>query len=264
MRYWQDCEFIENGVTIDLISIGVAAQDGREFYAQNSDCNFDAASDWVKVNVFPHLKHFDLFGQRPIRLSDGSLPDPWMSHKSIGKRLREFCDVEIYGKPEWWAYFGAYDHVALCQLYGPMIDLPKGWPFYTRDLKQWADALGNPRLPLQEKDEHHALADARQNKKSWEFLFDYERQLEAKKIEGLYAPGAWRCPKCGLRLQNNILHAADGSVSASLKKPEPCNNDGAELVPVTWKDIVEDQQALIDEFLAQRNSSGRKPQRTSH
>ncbi|RZL78642.1 MAG: hypothetical protein EOP32_21370 [Rhodococcus sp. (in: high G+C Gram-positive bacteria)] len=30
MRYFYDCEFIEDGRTIDLVSIGVVAEDGRQ------------------------------------------------------------------------------------------------------------------------------------------------------------------------------------------------------------------------------------------
>jgi hypothetical protein len=33
MKYWMDTEFIERPYTIDLISIGLVAEDGREFYA---------------------------------------------------------------------------------------------------------------------------------------------------------------------------------------------------------------------------------------
>jgi hypothetical protein len=35
MRYWIDTEFIERPFAIDLISIGLAAEDGREFYAES-------------------------------------------------------------------------------------------------------------------------------------------------------------------------------------------------------------------------------------
>ncbi len=31
-RYFYDCEFLENGNTIELISIGIVADDGREYY----------------------------------------------------------------------------------------------------------------------------------------------------------------------------------------------------------------------------------------
>ena len=37
MKYWMDTEFIERPYTIDLISIGLVAEDGREFYAESSE-----------------------------------------------------------------------------------------------------------------------------------------------------------------------------------------------------------------------------------
>lgn len=36
-RYFYDTEFIEDGKTIDLISIGVVCEDGREFYAESQE-----------------------------------------------------------------------------------------------------------------------------------------------------------------------------------------------------------------------------------
>ena len=172
MRYWYDTEFIEDGKTIDLISIGMVAEDGREFYAQNEQCRFRRASVWVQANVYPHLREFDQRHKRPI-ISEHCPPSArfvWRTRRQLADALRVFCDPERYGQPELWGYYSAYDHVALCQLYGAMIDLPHGWPMYTRDLKQWCDALGNPQLPEQGKGEHHALADARWNRAAWEFL----------------------------------------------------------------------------------------------
>lgn len=151
MRYWLDTEFIEDGRTIDLISIGIVAEDGREFYAENMDCDLSRASDWVKENVIPHLTG----GDGPTDLA---------------AEVLSFCDPEQHGKPEFWGYYADYDWVALCQLFGRMIDLPKGFPMYCRDIKQWCDDLGNPRLPAQDSTEHHALADAQWNRKAWEFL----------------------------------------------------------------------------------------------
>ena len=79
--------------------------------------------------------------------------------------------------PEFWAYYGAYDWVCLCQLFGPMINLPKGWPMYARDLKQLVDMLGNPRLPKQLTAEHHAINDAMLVKEAWHWAFaEWERQ----------------------------------------------------------------------------------------
>lgn len=161
MKYFYDTEFIEDGRTIDLISIGVVAEDGREFYAQNDLCGFTEASPWVQDNVFPHLKEFDLHAYRPLD------PDAWLSPPEIAQQLIAFIGDD---KPEWWGYYADYDHVALCQLFGTMMELPKDWPMYTRDLKQLCVDLGDPPLPTEGKDEHHALADARWNKRVYEYL----------------------------------------------------------------------------------------------
>ncbi|MGH3782429.1 MAG: polyadenylate-specific 3'-exoribonuclease AS, partial [Pseudonocardiaceae bacterium] len=37
MRFFYDCEFIEDGVTIELISIGVVDEQGREYYAVSTE-----------------------------------------------------------------------------------------------------------------------------------------------------------------------------------------------------------------------------------
>jgi hypothetical protein len=147
MRHWFDTEFIEDGKTIDLISIGIVAEDGREYYAENFECDTDRASDWVRQNVFPHLT-----GPRKTR-------------NLITREIVAF----VGERPEFWAYYADYDWVVLCQLFGRMIDLPKGWPKYCRDVKQEADRL-NLRLPPQAGTEHHALSDARWTRGAWEFL----------------------------------------------------------------------------------------------
>jgi len=170
MRYFIDTEFIEDGKTIDLISIGIVAEDGREFYAQNQDCNLARASDWVQANVFPFLETFDMSTLQPHRDMDDDVEGRWYTRSAIADELVGFCEPARYGKPEFWGYYSAYDHVALCQLFGTMMDLPRDWPMYTRDIKQLHDFLGNPTLPEQGKGEHHALADARWNKQAWECL----------------------------------------------------------------------------------------------
>lgn len=152
MRYWLDTEFIEDGKTIDLISIGIVCEDGRELYLESDGVNWSKASPWVLKNVKPHLN---------------GLPTPV---EYIAKEVRDFCDPALYSKPEFWGYFADYDWVVLCQLFGTMMDLPKGWPMYCRDIKQFCDDKGNPSLPEQGKGEHHALADAKWNRVAWEFL----------------------------------------------------------------------------------------------
>lgn len=151
-RFWFDTEFIEDGKTIDLISIGVVSDDGRTYYAENSECDLSRGSDWVQQNVIIHLT-----GEIKTR-------------KAIASDLVVFMGE----KPEIWAYYADYDWVALCQLFGTMIDLPKGWPMYCRDVKQLCDGIGNPKLPEQGSSEHHALADARWTKQAWEFLIAHD------------------------------------------------------------------------------------------
>ena len=151
MRFWFDTEFIEDGRTIDLISIGVYAEDGRKYYAECAECDLSRASGWVEENVLPHLT-----GKVTPRVA-------------IAQQIREFCGE----KPEIWAYYADYDWVALCQLFGTMMDLPKGWPKYCRDVKQLADSVGNPKLPKQDSQEHNALADAEWCAEAWHFLIEF-------------------------------------------------------------------------------------------
>lgn len=151
MKYFLDTEFIESGPSFPLIplSIAMVCSDGREFYAVNGDAPLELANDWVKQNVIPQLGNVA-----------GSI-------KQIPDAVRKFVRDE---KPEFWGYYADYDWVVFCQLFGTMMDLPKGWPMYCRDIKQLCDALGNPKLPKQSSTEHNALNDARWNKTAYEFL----------------------------------------------------------------------------------------------
>src|SRR5690606_37315943 len=148
MRIFFDTEFIEDGKTIDLVSIGMVREDGATYYAELASADYSKADDWVKENVLAHL-----LGHR-------------QSRETTRQELLDF----VGESPEFWAYYADYDWVVLCQLFGRMIDLPKGWPMYCRDLKQWCDELGNPQLPKQASTEHNALADARWNMEVWDFL----------------------------------------------------------------------------------------------
>jgi hypothetical protein len=173
MKYFFDTEFIEDGKTIDLISIGIVAEDGREYYACNDECDLSKASDWVRKNVIVHLpsKHHGI-NPRNHNVSPSVRQDilTWKIRETIAAEITSFClqtDKEI----EFWAYYASYDWVAICQLWGRMLDLPESFPMYCRDLKQEADRLSvdlSKEIPTE--NEHHALADARWNKRAWEFL----------------------------------------------------------------------------------------------
>ncbi|QLE42219.1 3'-5' exoribonuclease [Nostoc sp. C052] len=180
MRHWLYTEFIEDGRTIELISIGIVAEDGRELYLINWDCNFSNANDWVKANVLSHLPF------QPIdRPEKGK--NVWQSRSDIRDAIASFlgCEFQMNQElnyvlkdgiesPEFWTYYGSYDWVVFAQLFGTMARLPKGLPMYTNDIKQWCKHLGDPELPKQGKGEHNALADARWNRQAWEFLRTFE------------------------------------------------------------------------------------------
>lgn len=180
MRYFYDTEFLEDGSTIDLISIGIVSEDGREYCAVNSDMPLDriVKHDWLVHNVLPHLP-----------LTNRSKLDSWIAHPTIyskpdldlvnldrrntavkphwviANEVREFLQpTENWRDTELWAYYGAYDHVALCQLWGKMIDLPKGIPMFTHELMQLWEQAGRPEQPEQTDAVHNALEDARWNR----------------------------------------------------------------------------------------------------
>jgi hypothetical protein len=158
-RIFLDTEFLDDGERIHLISIGLEADTGDEYYGISADCDYDKviADPWLRRNVMPHL---------PIHLHTTGWE--WNRHHpdfaAVRPRSELATDVQAFvGKhhdPEIWAYFSPFDHVAMCQLYGPMNHLPKEIPPFTRDLMQEADRQETP-LPQQDpKTVHHAGADA--------------------------------------------------------------------------------------------------------
>nr|WP_062215176.1 3'-5' exoribonuclease [Streptomyces sp. NBRC 109706] len=161
-----DLEFLEDGRTIELISIGMVADDGRELYAVNAE--FDQAAvrghPWLRGNVWPHLPVVqNPPGVRGVDRLD--LDDPAVRPRAqIARAVADFI-LAAGPEVELWANYGAYDHVCLAQLWGPMVALPEGVPMFTHDIQQERSRLGLPvgALPAQQESEHHALADARHN-----------------------------------------------------------------------------------------------------
>ena len=132
----------------------------------------------------------------------------YFNEGNTGIPFEEMKKYELTGKhkPEFYAYYADYDWVVFCWLFGKMIDLPKGFPMYCRDLKQDLDNAINretntmygmrdlrinpdtskpkthysfddrlsiikkyPNYPKQEN-EHNALDDAKWNLKLYEFI----------------------------------------------------------------------------------------------
>jgi hypothetical protein len=174
-RIYYDTEFLERGHQhgLDLLSIGMVREDGAEYYAVVRDANWPAVRqhEWLMENVVPSLPGVWLDGQWYLDQAHPSVKD----RQEIAKELEVFCLAN--GKPELWAWYGAYDHVALSQLWGTMIKLPKGMPMWTNDLRQESHRLGDIPVPRQQAGHHNALMDARHNRVIHAALADHEHRI---------------------------------------------------------------------------------------
>lgn len=149
MRYFIDTEFLEDGKTIELISIAVVRSDGLEYYACNAEFDESRATDWLREHVLPQL---------PPRNQAY-----WKTRKQIADDLQNAIVRSSDKDVEFWGYFADYDWVVLCQLFGRMIDLPSHFPMFCMDAKQEMRRrrLKKDQLPPQLGKEHSALEDAR-------------------------------------------------------------------------------------------------------
>ena len=138
-RIFFDTEFIDDGATIDLISIALVKENGEHLYRISADFDETHASEWIKAHVLPHLKREDRYAR-----------------DLIADEIQRFCG----NSPEFWGYYCDYDWVAMCQLYGTMMQLPKGWPMYCHDLRQALDARGLQKIKQADNAPHIALSDA--------------------------------------------------------------------------------------------------------
>jgi hypothetical protein len=244
MKYFFDTEFLEGFKkpikwlptignfnkpyhSIQLISIGIVAEDGREYYALSKEYDYSDASDWVRQNVIlpmykaltpAHKQHsepetfhkYEGKSNRQIayevfRFIHNPVLKKWDDKIAFAEEIVESAYKQGEQPHEFYAYYADYDWVVFCSLFGTMMDLPKGFPMYCRDLKQMLDETvmlidGNQCLsdrlhictkfmrelgledrlryiktsnhynyPKQEN-EHNALDDAKWNSKLYQFL----------------------------------------------------------------------------------------------
>lgn len=162
MKYFLDTEFIESPNTIDLISIGIISEDGREYYAVNSQCDCNKADEWVIKNVLNQIPEYDKVNKT---LKGKSI-------QQIRNELLDFCeedDCKFYG------YYSDYDWVVFCWIFGKMVDLPGNFPKYCIDLKQMMDERGFTKdwkrvCCPDPVGEHNALVDAKWNRQLYELI----------------------------------------------------------------------------------------------
>ena len=186
-KVFYDCEFNEDGETIELISIGAVTEHGSEFYAINGELDLDKLSrnQWLMENVVPSLpieteSILNWIGNEDSYVEEEALVSIYntfvWNKATIRDRFKAFLESQI-GELELWAWYGSYDHVSYAQLFGKMIDLPTTFPRYTNDLRQeverirkYVDSQVMLKLPVQEQGLHNALEDARHLKARYEWL----------------------------------------------------------------------------------------------
>lgn len=171
VSFFLDTEFIEDGETINLISIGIVRMDGEEYYAEvvDEEIPWEKADRWVLENI------------RPL-LSDD--PATKKTLDRIAYEIVLFVNDRPHGTtPNFWGWFCAYDWVVFARLFGRLIDLPHGFPMFCNDLKTLTNELGNPPLPKQEGTKHNALEDAKWNLAAYKHL----RWYQAERANSEYA-----------------------------------------------------------------------------
>lgn len=141
MRYFYDTEFVEDGRTIDLISIAVVAEDGREFYAHVD--GYDVAK--AEAHTFVSKQVLPLVVDMPRVARD---------------EVRRLLSGLFVGQVDLWGYFPAWDHIALMQLWGDFSAQPGWLPMRTNDICTVAQLTGRQIIP-QPDGCHDALVDAR-------------------------------------------------------------------------------------------------------
>lgn len=216
----------ETKPTIDLISIGIITEDERhEYYAISKDFNIEEAwyrydqksgepkIYWIRDNILLpiHNELSEIEGGLYFTISNFRC-----LIKKYGKTIKEiradildfvyfaFNPIQKIENPykvalencqmEWLAYYGSYDWVVFCWIFGKMIDLPKGFPMYQTDLKQMFEAAmdetflwhtnqghdltreflvksakDHPNYP-RNSNEHNALDDAKWNRNLYKYI----------------------------------------------------------------------------------------------
>ena len=197
MKYFIDLEFIESGhgYPIDLISIGIVAEDGREFYAISTEFTPTTANDWVVCNVLlglpPILVGPDArllatqcdsrWSPQLARKLDG--PSPWKNRAQIRRDIVGFIGNDP--TPEFWGEWCSYDWVVFCQIFGTMMHLPAGFPMRCNDVVQYCEThlgISTEQWPesLETDGNHNALLGAKTVKARWEWCESVSKDTIAR------------------------------------------------------------------------------------
>lgn len=151
MRVFFDTEFTGLHKNTTLMSIGMVANDGREFYAELHDYDKTQVDDWLKQNVLSKFENKQT-----------------VDTETLAKQIEKF--LEPYDEVEMWSDCLAYDWVLFCNIWGHSFKVPKKIYYIPFDICTLIKLKGiDPDIPRAKLSnrlwadsmKHNALYDAR-------------------------------------------------------------------------------------------------------
>lgn len=134
VKYMLDTEFIDTPTCSALISLALVREDGAHRYFE-FDYPAGEITPWLSMNVVPQLgKTRSTFAR-------------------AAKDIERFISTD---RPEFWAYYGAYDWYWFCRLWGGFMNMPTQWPHLIMEFAYIQQGVPNVSGP-----EHNALNDCR-------------------------------------------------------------------------------------------------------
>lgn len=128
MRIFFDTEFTGLHQNTTLISIGLVAENGREFYAEFTDYDKSQIDGWLQENIIDKLIYKSNEENENWAYTDGAHTGRLGDKNYIVQELEKWLDSFV--EPvEMWSDCLAYDWVLFCQLWGGALNVPK-WIYY--------------------------------------------------------------------------------------------------------------------------------------
>jgi hypothetical protein len=170
IKIFLDTEFTGLHQNTNLISLGMVAETGQEFYAEFNDYDPSQLNPWLEEHVLKKLDFKNV--QELVEETESSIKMKGTKiqvREVLEKWLLEFDFIEI------WADVLAYDWVLFCELFGGAMKIPENIFYAPFDLATFFRLKGYivphskfnkdlARFQFAEMDndkQHHALSDAK-------------------------------------------------------------------------------------------------------
>lgn len=197
MRLFVDTEFSWP----HLLSVGIHAENGSQFYREIVHAHVQR-NEFLDTHVLPQLHGVvrEVAVDRLAKFTETRLicptrkdehDCPLVTPAQLREDLLQWVAALNTDQLEFWADYGAYDYVILCEALGGMACWPEGWPMYFNDLQSFAHLSGIivPEIVLGETPlkPHHALYDAMVCCAGWQMLKAAETAIAAQVMKKQYA-----------------------------------------------------------------------------